>query len=190
MSLERISPLLFEAGGKKFRLRPLEMSDQEALVKFAKRNFGVINGPFPVTTEALTKGHRQAEAWIREKVNHCKEDKGIVLLIEHLGDSRITGYVSAFMFDWRIPKCELAWMVDANFQRKGIATICCRYILDFLTDELGLQKIICRIDPKNTASVMLAEKLKFVREGHHRRDFRDGYGRLLDVSYFALLPEH
>lgn len=187
MSLEKIRPLLFEAGTQKFRLRLLAKSDRDELVRFAKRNEGIINGPFPVTTEALTKGNTRAEKWINEKLDNVKDDKGVVLVIESIENARIIGYLSGFLFDWRVPKCEIAWMVDSDFQRKGIATTCCNYFLNFLIDECDLQKIICRIDPKNAASLLLAKKMNFVQEGLHKRDFRDGYGRLLDVCYYARL---
>jgi ribosomal-protein-serine acetyltransferase len=188
MSLDRINTLVFTAGNQKIRLRPINKSDKEAMVQFAKRNLGIINGPFPVTTEALTKGNAQAERWISEKISNSQEEKGVVCIIEAVENSRIIGYISAFMFDWRIPKCEIAWMVDSDFQRKGIASACCSYVLSFLTEDCGLQKVICRIDPKNKASLELAKKMHFVQEGVHKRDFRDGYGRLLDVCYYALLP--
>lgn len=188
MSLNRIGVLEFEAGEQKFRFRPLVKKDQDELIKFAKRNQGVINGPFPVTTEALTRGSGPASKWIDDKISQSTDEKGLVCVIETADNKRVIGYISAFLFDWRVPKCEIAWMVDSEFQRKGIATMCCKFMLDFLVHECDMQKVISRIDPKNTASVVLAGKLGFEAEGHHKKDFRDGFGRLLDVDYYALLP--
>lgn len=187
MPLDSIDSMVFEAGGHNFRFRTLQKEDREQLIHFANRNQGIINGPFPVTTEALTKGNAHAEKWISEKIKNAKEDKGLICVIENSVSKQIIGYVSAFQFDWRIPKCEIAWLVDVQFQRRGIALTCCKYLLGFLNSESGMQKIICRIDPKNLASIELAKKLNFYKEGTHKRDFRDGYGRLLDVDYFALL---
>lgn len=111
---------------------------------------------------------------------------GLVLLLLTPG-GEVIGFLSAFNFDWRVPKCELAWMVDKDYEGKGIMKKGIETFIQFLFEACLLEKIICRTEPYNVRSNKLAEKLGFKQEGLHAADFRNGHNKLVDVQYWGLL---
>ena len=57
---------------------------------------------------------------------------------------------------------ELGYMVDREYQRRGLAYEACSEIICYAREVLGLEEIYAFIDPENTASLRLAEKMSFV----------------------------
>lgn len=56
---------------------------------------------------------------------------------------------------------ELGYLVAKDEQRKGYAYECCKAILQYAWEELGIEAVMLCTDPQNTASVNLAKKLGF-----------------------------
>jgi RimJ/RimL family protein N-acetyltransferase len=187
VSLAAFPAIVFEVRNKKMALRPVQKSDRAALVQFANEQCETLHGPFPATTSALRGKKSEVNFWLSTRLENFRDRKGVFCVIEDSESMKIIGFVSAFQFEWRTPKCELSWFVAPEAQRQGIAEKCCRHMIAYLFSELGLNKILCRISPENDGSIRLAEKLSFQKEGLHRRDFRDGHDNLLDVLYFGLL---
>jgi RimJ/RimL family protein N-acetyltransferase len=187
VSLASFQPLVFRVENNSLLLRPVLRSDREALQKFAEGNAEALTGPFPITIAALLGRRSETASWLANKIENVQDRKGIFCVIEDTSSREIIGFVSAFQFEWRTPKCEISWMVSNHLQRKGVAHECCSYMVRYLFQEVGVNKILCRINPANEPSIQLATKLGFQKEGLHLRDFRDGNDNLLDVLYFGLL---
>lgn len=60
---------------------------------------------------------------------------------------------------------ELGYMIAPEFQNLGYATEVCRFIVDYARKNTDFEELYCRIDEKNVASVRLAKRLGFVRNG-------------------------
>lgn len=60
---------------------------------------------------------------------------------------------------------ELGYMIAPKFQNQGYATEVCRFIIDYARENTDFEELYCRIDEKNTASVRLAKRLGFVKNG-------------------------
>lgn len=60
---------------------------------------------------------------------------------------------------------EMGYMIAPEFQNLGYATEVCRFIVDYARKNTDLEELYCRIDEKNVASVRLAKRLGFVRNG-------------------------
>lgn len=186
MSLKPFPAEYFTLKNTKFVLRALVRQDREMLAGFASEFGEELRAPFPMTHAALLGKKSSVAGFVRQKLELFEESKGLFCVIQKLETAEMVGFVSAFQFEWRTPKCEISWMVSSKFARHGIAAYCSKRLIQYLQLQ-GLQKTICRISPENAASIGLAEKLGFVREGLHRRDFRDGNDNLLDVLYFGKL---
>lgn len=174
----------------RFFLRPVEEKDYKALFHFIKNNAGIFRGPFPITVEAILKDETSAKKWIREKIEAWRENRSMVCVAEDEEQHKIVFFTSAFNFDWRVPKCEMAWMLDDAYEKKGLATTFTQIVVDFLMDSCGVNKLVCRIEPDNERSAALAKRLGFEQEGIHKNDFRDGNDRLVNVAYFGLLRKN
>lgn len=60
---------------------------------------------------------------------------------------------------------ELGYMIAQEFQNRGYATEVCRFIIDYARENTDFEELYCRIDERNEASVRLAKRLGFVRNG-------------------------
>ena len=60
---------------------------------------------------------------------------------------------------------EMGYMIAPEFQNLGYATEVCRFIVDYARKNTDFEELYCRIDEKNVASVHLAKRLGFVRNG-------------------------
>ncbi|MEE1216621.1 MAG: GNAT family N-acetyltransferase, partial [Agathobacter sp.] len=60
---------------------------------------------------------------------------------------------------------EMGYMIAPEFWNMGYATEVCRFIIDYARENTDFEELYCRIDERNVASVRLAKKLGFVRNG-------------------------
>ena len=60
---------------------------------------------------------------------------------------------------------ELGYMIAPELQNRGYATEVCRFIIDYARENTDFEELYCRIDERNVASVRLAKKLGFVKNG-------------------------
>jgi RimJ/RimL family protein N-acetyltransferase len=63
------------------------------------------------------------------------------------------------------PSFELGWTIGREFQGKGYATEAARRCLEYAFDDMGRDHVISLIDPENTASIRVAERLGETIEG-------------------------
>lgn len=59
---------------------------------------------------------------------------------------------------------ELGVVLDPSGQGRGVATRACRMLIDWLFAQ-GLHRVTARVDPRNTPSLRLFERLGFRQEG-------------------------
>lgn len=65
------------------------------------------------------------------------------------------------LLPWKIDdvlEVEIAYLIDKNFQRQGLASEASFGLLKYGFEELKLSRLICLIDPDNIASQKVAEK--------------------------------
>lgn len=60
---------------------------------------------------------------------------------------------------------ELGYMIAPEFWNMGYATEVCRFIIDYARRNTDFEELYCRIDERNVASVRLAKKFGFVKNG-------------------------
>jgi ribosomal-protein-serine acetyltransferase len=147
-----------------------------------------IHNYFPVTTER-TVDERAAAGYVRELIDQAQRREAYCFLVWLPGDPDPVGAVFLKSFDWRIPKCEMAYFVAAKHQGKGIGSAAVAWAADEALRRLGMERVFLRIDPQNTASIRVGEKNGFAKEGLLKRDFRTTDGALLDVLVLARIKD-
>lgn len=65
---------------------------------------------------------------------------------------------------------EIGWTLNRAFWRRGVGTEAVSAVVKFAFSTRKAHRLFALIDSENVASVALAEKLKFVREGLQSRD--------------------
>jgi [ribosomal protein S5]-alanine N-acetyltransferase len=91
---------------------------------------------------------------------------------------------------WRILKehlrGEIGYELSREFWKQGIMYEALSAITDFAFAKMNLHSIEANLDPENTGSVKLLEKLRFVKEGHTK----DSYlfdGKFTDTGIYSLI---
>ncbi len=80
---------------------------------------------------------------------------------------------------------ELGITLKPHQQMHGYATEALSSLIDYLFRELGVQRIICSVDPRNGRSIKLMERIGFRQEAHFRKSlFQDNEWQ--DDLIFAL----
>lgn len=83
-------------------------------------------------------------------------------------------------------QAEIGCTLHKNYQRKGYATEALKAMVNYLFTTLRKHRIIASIDPRNTTSIQLIERLGFRKEAH----FRESYylrGEWVDDVIYAML---
>ncbi|NHJ40917.1 MAG: GNAT family N-acetyltransferase [Asgard group archaeon] len=68
---------------------------------------------------------------------------------------------------WEVPSFEIGYHLDKGFTGKGLATEAVKRSMEFIFKELKAHKIILITRDTNERSYKLAERLNFIKEGHH-----------------------
>ncbi len=78
----------------------------------------------------------------------------------HKGTGKFIGRCG--LLPWTIEgqfEVEIAYLLDKDFWHQGLATEAAHGILHYGFDKLKLSRLICMIDPENTASQRVAERI-------------------------------
>ncbi|MHA1123420.1 MAG: GNAT family N-acetyltransferase [Candidatus Heimdallarchaeota archaeon] len=87
---------------------------------------------------------------------------------------------------WEVPSFEIGYFLDHGYTRKGFATEAVKRSVEFIFEELKAYKVILITRDTNERSYLLAERLKFDKEGHFRESNKEGNCRF-GLLYFGML---
>ncbi len=91
-------------------------------------------------------------------------------------------------FDWPDLKGEIGYWVVADARRRGVGSRGTRLLAIWAIRQLGLERVELLANPENDASLKLAERAGFTREGTLRR-YRRRHGVREDLVMFSMLAE-
>jgi RimJ/RimL family protein N-acetyltransferase len=139
---------------------------------------------FPAWTE-LDQAHARVEAVLAQRA----ANEVYAWAIAEAGSDRLIGSVAAFALDPAQARAEIGYSLHAEWHGRGLAQDAVRLAIAWLIGEAGFERIEADVDPRNTPSCRLLERLGFVREGLLRRRWRVA-GEVCDSALYGLLaPE-
>jgi RimJ/RimL family protein N-acetyltransferase len=102
------------------------------------------------------------------------------------GDGTFLGFAGIVDLDLAARQGEIGYTVTREARGRGVATRALRLVTDWALDGLGLERVELHIDPENEASLRVAERCGYHREGvlrsvHFKEDLRG------DVAMYSLL---
>ncbi len=101
---------------------------------------------------------------------------------------RIVGAISVFHADWQIRAAEIGYGVRSDARGKGYATEALTAVARWALTAGGMQRAWLGANTDNAASIRVAEKAGFRREGTLRRASLEDDG-LHDLAVFSLLDD-
>jgi RimJ/RimL family protein N-acetyltransferase len=172
-------PLLTE----RLSLRPPTVQDAPAVFVYKSRPDVTRYVPHgPLTLEQIEERHANARTTLED------EGHALHLLAFHRESGELIGDVVLF---WRSVKHrggEVGYIVDPAHQGNGYATEMARFMLHLGFDEMNLHRMIARIDPRNTASARVLERLGMRKEAYLvSNEFIQG--EWTDEEDFAILED-
>jgi len=115
-----------------------------------------------------------------------REGTGLhLMMLDHAAD-RIVGSISLFYADWEVRSVEIGYGVRDDERGKGYASEALAAVARWALSEGGIQRAWLTASTGNVASVRVAEKAGFRREGTLRRAGLEDDG-LHDLAVFSLL---
>jgi RimJ/RimL family protein N-acetyltransferase len=84
---------------------------------------------------------------------------------------------------------EIGWVFAPDAGGRGFATEAARALVDLAFEHYPLHRLMAQLDPRNTASARICERLGMEHEAHTRRDYLAHDGSWTDTSVYGLLRE-
>lgn len=165
-------------------LRPIHLNDAPAVFQY--RSDSTVN---------------KYQGWIPESVSGVNDFIGnrvapeidmpgtwfqFVILIHDTGE--LIGDIGVHFSAENSFQAELGITLGEEHQGKGYATEALREIITYLFNRLGKRRITASIDPRNSPSVALFERLGFRQEAHFRESLLIN-GEWVDDLVYAMLKD-
>lgn len=138
-------------------------------------------GSHPAFTE-LSQATERFERELRSR----DSGRALAWVIADRSTDRLMGSTALFAIDHEQGRAELGYALRPSHWGKGFAQEAVRLVLTHAFDTLRLRRIEADIDPRNTASCKLVERLGFVREGLLRERWNVA-DELCDAALYGLL---
>lgn len=165
-------------------LRPLMLADAEAM--------------FGYRSDAETNKY---QGWVPESIDDVEDlikhkvapvintpDTWFQFAVIKKENNVLIGDVGIHFLDEEQFQAEVGCTLGKQHHGKGYATEALRAAINFLFQELNKHRIIASIDPENTSSIDLVERIGLRKEGHFKQSLLID-GVWVDDLIYAILKE-
>jgi RimJ/RimL family protein N-acetyltransferase len=169
----------------RLRLRPLTTTDVDALLTYRGRADVCRYLPFEPMTPEVLLGRLRTDL---SRTAITLEGQALTLGVELAETGRLIGDLVLFFRSLEHAGGELGYVFHPDVAGQGYATEAARAMLDLGFRQLGLHRVIARLDARNEPSAKLAERLGMRREAHFVSNeiFK---GEWSDELVYAILAE-
>jgi RimJ/RimL family protein N-acetyltransferase len=170
---------------RRLSLRPLSAADTAALLAYRSRADVCRYVPFTPMDAAMI-AERLVTVWARTSLTD--EGQNLTLGVEVTATRQLVGDVVLMWHSREHRGGEIGYVINPAFGGHGYATEAVRSVLGLAFDDLGLHRVIARVDARNDASARLARRLGMRHEAFLVQNewFK---GEWTDELDFALLAE-
>lgn len=164
-------------------IRPITIDDRNEIFNYRRdKETNKFQGWIPENLEDVEVFIRKTSVQINEPntwfqvVIIDKETQGIV------------GDIGIHFMDSDSKQVEIGCTLNKFFQNKGFATESLVKVIDYLFNDLNKHRIIASIDPNNTNSIRLVERIGFRKEAHFVESLLIN-GKWVDDLIYALIEK-
>lgn len=166
-------------------VRRFRENDGEAFFNLIQNNYSRLTDFFPDMARAI-HSPLEGEWHVRHWLADWLQLRAFHFAIWEKELADIIGFIQLKHIDWTIPKAEVSFFIDRDFENQGLMTEALEHLVQFAFREIGLEKLMVRPPMDNYPSQRLVRKVGFQREGDLRADMRLPNGELVDVMLFGL----
>jgi len=170
--------------GDRLLLRPLTSRDVNALLAYRGREDVCRYVPFePMTREGITE--RLTGQWARTELTG--EGQSLTLGAEVSQTGELAGDIMLFWHSEEHAGGEIGYVFNPSLGGRGYATEAVTMMLRLGFEELGMHRIIARIDERNDPSVRLARRVGMRQEARlvENEFFKGEWSTELDFAILA-----
>lgn len=126
--------------------------------------------------------------WFAQGRYSTGRDTAVHMIMLDRASGRMVGAIGVFHADWEVRSAEIGYGVRGDERGQGYATEALAGVAGWLLTSGGAQRAWLTANTDNLASVKVAEKAGFRREGTLRRAAKEDDG-LHDQAVFSLLDD-
>lgn len=167
-------------------LRKYEKGDGKELFALLERNDNRIFLKDHVDEATDVKSLEDAEKRVRKLSSFWEDRDRFVMGIWLKKNNEYIGNIWIEPKKWEVPSFEIGYYLDQGYIGNGLATEAVKRSIEFIFEELKAYKVILITRDTNERSYKLAERLKFVKEGHFRESNKEDERRF-GLLYFGML---
>ncbi|WP_134682748.1 GNAT family N-acetyltransferase [Brevibacillus migulae] len=165
----------------RLQLSPLQLDDAQDL--YAIWSDAKVTRHMNITAFTDVK---QAEEMIALLQELAQEEKACRFSIQLKPTNTIIGSCGFNYLDFENERAEIGYELGYSYWGNGYVTEALHSLLAFGFQELGLNRIEAKVEPENTNSIKVLQKLGFVEEGLLRQ-YEKLKGVLVDLHLYSLL---
>jgi RimJ/RimL family protein N-acetyltransferase len=165
-------------------LRPLTAGDVDALLAYRSRADVCRYVPFEPMDRSVIE-ERLAGQWASTALT--EEGQALTLGVELARTGELVGDAILFWHSLEHLGGEIGYVLNPDFSGHGYATEAAHAMLRLGFDDLGLHRIIARLDERNDASAKVARRLGMRQEARlvHNELFKGEWSTELDFAMLA-----
>ncbi|MEF2965345.1 GNAT family protein [Paenibacillus sp. M1] len=146
-------------------LKILELRDAEEVFHLTDGNREHLRQWLPWVDGTVSV--EQTKNFIKSSLEQFADNNGFNLGIVY--GNKIAGCIGVHSIDWNNRKTSIGYWIGEEYQGKGIMTSSCRGLINYIFNDLHLNRVEIRAAVFNSKSRAVPERLNFTNEGTVRQ---------------------
>lgn len=167
-----------------YSIRPIQETDLQPFYKMIEQNRKRLERFFAGTI-LRTRNIEDTERFLQEIIEKMDSRLYFAYVIIDEETDGFVGFLDLKNIEWRVPKSEIGFYIDAAYEGKGITGRALTMLCDHCFGHFGFEKLFLRTHESNLGARGVAEHCGFEKEGTLRRDYKTSSGELVDVLYYG-----
>jgi len=168
---------------RQFSIAPLDTIDAESFFQLIDKNRSRLD--FFAGILAQTKTLRDTIIFCNSVRKQNEAKSYFPFIIQESNSKELVGFVDFKNIFWHIPKAEVGYFIDTNFEGQGVITEALTIIIEAMNKEYGFKKLLCRANASNLGSIAVVERCGFILEGVIRNDYKTTNNEIVDLNYYG-----
>lgn len=165
-------------------LRPFRVEDSEDMYRNWASSDHVTKFLTWPTHSSIDVTKMVVNSWIERNADL----KSYQWCMEYKENHRAIGSIGVVHVDERVDAMEIGYCIGENYWHLGITTEALKRIMQFLFDEVGVNRLLAKHDVKNPNSGKVMKKAGLFYEGTNRQAGRNNTG-ICDISVYAVTKD-